>query len=123
MAGLIKGGAAVHCFLLIADNCDPAKDEVQINVTNLAAAPERDFSTALNINAKYYDVGGDCKTCAKAKTQAGKYIPVPYNRDGPNSNTYVKYIVNELALTDPFASGGTAPHGWNHSRSGAVWSP
>jgi len=46
---------------------------------------------------------------------AESYDEPPYSALGPNSNTFVRKVLDAAAVPNPFLGGGSQPPGWNHN--------
>lgn len=108
-------GGAQHCFLLLADDCD--KDGRPVTqVINLGAKPRSDYLKTAMIFSSFQKVGEGCDMCNKVREVAKGYKAPPYRASGPNSNTFVRRVVDGAGLRNPFAGGGCAPAGWNFQK-------
>jgi hypothetical protein len=70
--------------------------------------------------AEFHEVGSGCNLCKNIRAQAPKYNTPQYNKNGPNSNTFIKELLRSQGLSDPFV-GGDAPWGWNYENPNPVW--
>lgn len=107
------GGQANHCFLLLADDCD--KDGIaSVSVINLGSRTKDDYQKAATIFSEFSKVGEGCEVCDKVREAAINYKVPPYKATGPNSNTFVRKILDSAGLENPFTGGGSIPAGWNY---------
>jgi RHS repeat-associated protein len=121
-AGLFTGFRAKHCFILLADRCAADQNVPKTTVITLGAKPAGDYLTAQNRAAEFHEVGSGCGTCNKLKDLAPKYNSPPYDKDGPNSNTFISELIKATGLPDPFAGWlNPDPWGWSWENPNPVW--
>ena len=109
----ILGTKASHCFLLLADDCDK-DDTATTQVINLNSISKIDYGKAATVFSQYYKVGQGCDVCKKVREVAGNYKEPTYKPAGPNSNTFVRKVLDGAGLRNPFAGGGSVPAGWDY---------
>lgn len=113
--GIAREAGARHCFILLADDCDDKDGNAKMWVINLGATTQGDYQKAHSVFSSITKVGEGCNLCENIRKIAESYDETPYSALGPNSNTFVRKVLDSAALPNPFSGGGSQPPGWNHN--------